>query len=177
MCCPSTNVHHPMLVDSKNTPTSIHGKQLLCRCNPADMLSGLPCIIAVLLENGYSLQALPAIALLEWLAQHVCGSLPATVAVRLQRVQALTQLGLLAQAATVLGLLLLVCSQPPLLFCHAHSCLLAVKPVHGICQPKTWLALACDSATLQIYAFLKLLVPETSIKPSLLCTTLRSRQH
>lgn len=88
------------------------------------MLSGLPCIIAVLLENGYSLQALPAIALLEWLAQHKCGSLPATVAVRLQRVQALTQLGLLAQAATVLEILLMVCTclLPTLRSCVVSPC-------------------------------------------------------
>lgn len=72
------------------------------------MLSGLPCIIAVLLRNGYSLEALPVIALLEWVTQHVRGNLLATVAVRLQRVQALTQLGLLAEAALVLGELMLV---------------------------------------------------------------------
>lgn len=72
------------------------------------MLSGLPCIIAVLLRNGYSLEALPVVALLEWVAQHVRGDLLATVAVRLQRVQALTQLGLLAEAASILGVLMMV---------------------------------------------------------------------
>ena len=75
------------------------------------MLSGLPCIIDVLLRNGYRLEAVPVIALLEWVAQHVRGDPLATVAVRLQRVQALTQLGLLAEAASVLGLLMLVSSQ------------------------------------------------------------------
>lgn len=72
------------------------------------MLTGLPSIIAVLLENGYSLEALPVIAVLEWLAQHIQADLPATVAVRLQRVQALTQLGLLADAASLLGALIVV---------------------------------------------------------------------
>ena len=85
----------------------------LCRLNVADMLSGLPSIVAALLENGYSLEALPVIALLEWLAQHVQGDVSATVAARLQRAQALTQLGLLAEAAAVLGSLLLVCTLPP----------------------------------------------------------------
>lgn len=78
------------------------------RCNVADMLDGLPCIIAVLLENGHALASLPVIALLEWLAQHIQGLLPAIVAVRLQRAQALTQLGLLAEAASVLAALMQV---------------------------------------------------------------------
>ena len=72
------------------------------------MMSGLPCIIAVLLKNDYSLEALPVVALLEWVAQHVRVDPLATVAARLQRVQALTQLGLLAEAASVLGVLMLV---------------------------------------------------------------------
>ena len=72
------------------------------------MLSGLPCIIAVLLRNGYNLEALPVLVLLEWVAQHVRGDSLATVAVRLQRVQALTQLGLLAEAASILGVLMMV---------------------------------------------------------------------
>ncbi len=72
------------------------------------MLDGLPCIIAVLLENGHALAALPVIALLEWLAQHIQALLPATVAVRLQRTQALSQLGLLAEAASVLAALMQV---------------------------------------------------------------------
>ena len=72
------------------------------------MLDGLPCLIAVLLENGHALVSLPLIALLEWLAQHIQGLLPATVAVRLQRAQALTQLGLLAEAAFVLAALMQV---------------------------------------------------------------------
>lgn len=78
------------------------------RCNVSDMLDGLPCIIAVLLENGRALPSLPLIALLEWLAQHIRGLLSATVAVRLQRAQALTQLGLLAEAASVLAALMQV---------------------------------------------------------------------
>lgn len=72
------------------------------------MLSGLPCIIDVLVRNGYSLEALPVVALLEWVAQHVRGDPLATVAVRLQRVQALNQLGLLAEAASILGVLMMV---------------------------------------------------------------------
>lgn len=76
------------------------------------MMDGLPCIITVLLENGQALVALPVIALLEWLAQHIQGSLPATVAVRLQRAQALTQLGLLAEAASVLAALMQVACRP-----------------------------------------------------------------
>ncbi|KAL0048239.1 hypothetical protein WJX82_010821 [Trebouxia sp. C0006] len=76
------------------------------RCNVSEMLDGLPCIIAVLLENGHALASLPLIAVLEWLAQHIQGLLPATVAVRLQRAQALTQLGLLAEAASVLAALM-----------------------------------------------------------------------
>ena len=72
----------------------------------ADMLQGLPSIITLLLDNGHALQALPVIALLEWLAQHVTGQPAATVAVRLQRCQALTQLGLLAEAATVMQTLM-----------------------------------------------------------------------
>ena len=79
-----------------------------CRCNSADMLTGLPCIVAALLRSGFSLEALPVIALLEWLAQHVLGDALATVAVRLQRLQALTHLGLLAEAASVLGTLIQV---------------------------------------------------------------------
>lgn len=78
------------------------------RCNVADMINNLPCIIAALLENRQALQALPVIALLEWLAQHIWADLPATLAVRLQRAQALTQLGLLAEAASVLGALMQV---------------------------------------------------------------------
>ena len=70
------------------------------------MLQGLPIIITLLLDNGHSLQALPVIALLEWLTQHVTGQPAATVAVRLQRCQALTRLGLLAEAATVLQALM-----------------------------------------------------------------------
>ncbi len=81
------------------------------------MLDGLPCIIAVLLENGYALAALPVIALLEWLAQHIQGLLPPTVAVRLQRAQALTQLGLLTEAAAVLAALM----QVAWLHCCAHA--------------------------------------------------------
>ncbi len=87
------------------------------RCNVSDMLDGLPCIIAVLLENGHALASLPVIALLEWLAQHIQGLLPATVAVRLQRAQALTQLGLLAEAASVLAALM----QVAWLHCCAHA--------------------------------------------------------
>lgn len=62
----------------------------------------------MLLRKGYNLEALPVVALLEWVAQHVRGDPLATVTVRLQRVQALTQLGLLAQAASLLGVLMTV---------------------------------------------------------------------
>ena len=72
------------------------------------MLEGLPCIITVLLDNSQALEALPVIALLEWLTQHVAADLAATVAVRLQRACALTQLGLLAEAASVLTALMQV---------------------------------------------------------------------
>ena len=83
------------------------------RCNVTDMMDGLPCIIAVLLDNDQSLLALPVIALLEWLAQHVWADPVATVAVRLQRAAALTHLGLLAEAAVVLGALVQVwCTYP-----------------------------------------------------------------
>ena len=82
-----------------------------------DMLDGLPCIIAVLLENGHALASLPLIALLEWLAQHIQGLLPVTVVVRLQRAQALTQLGLLAEAASVLAALM----QVACLHCCIHA--------------------------------------------------------
>ena len=87
------------------------------------MLTGLPCIIAALVGSGFSLEALPVIALLEWVAQHVVGDPLATVAVRLQRVQALTHLGLLAEAASLLGTLMLVSVTPSsLLGCHALAC-------------------------------------------------------
>ena len=95
------------------------------RCIVSDMLDGLPCIIAVMLENGHALASLPVIALLEWLAQHIQGLLPATVAVRLQRAQALTRLGLLAEAASVLAALM----QIAWLHCctHAHH---TTSPLH-----------------------------------------------
>lgn len=102
------------------------------RCNVSDMLDGLLCIIAVLLENGHALAALPVIALLEWLAQHIQGLLPATVAVRLQRAQALTQLGLLAEAASVLAALMQVawlhcCTRSDHLTSSLHAALCCVS--------------------------------------------------
>ena len=103
------------------------------RCNVSEMLDGLPCIIAVLLENGHALASLPLIAVLEWLAQHIQGLLPATVAVRLQRAQALTHLGLLAEAASVLAALM----QVAWLYCctHAHH---TMTPLHAAWCVSIW---------------------------------------
>ena len=75
------------------------------------MLEGLPCIITVLLDNRQPLEALPLIAMLEWLTQHVLADLAATVAARLQRACALTQLGLLAEAASVITALMQVMAE------------------------------------------------------------------
>ena len=72
------------------------------------MVSNLPEVIDTLLANEQALLALPVIAVLEWLAQHICHDVPATVAVRCQRAQAAVQLGLLAEAAVVLANLLQV---------------------------------------------------------------------
>lgn len=72
------------------------------------MVSNLPEVIDTLLTNEQVLLALPIIAVLEWLAQHICRDVSATVAVRCQRAQAAVQLGLLADAAAVLASLMLV---------------------------------------------------------------------
>lgn len=98
------------------------------------MSSGLPCIIAALVRSGFSLDALPVIALLEWVAQHVWGDPLATVAARLQRVQALTRLGLLAEAASVLGTLFLVCITPSSLpGCYAPHAAAGITPGMMLC--------------------------------------------
>lgn len=75
------------------------------------MVNNLPEVIDNLLANGEALLALPVIAILEWLTQHICRDVPATVAVRCQRVQAAVQLGLLTEAAAVLGSLMQVSIQ------------------------------------------------------------------
>lgn len=69
------------------------------------MVTNLPEVIDTLLVSGLALEALPVIALLEWLTQHICRDLAATVAVRCQRAEAAVQLGLLGPAATVLAAL------------------------------------------------------------------------
>lgn len=73
-----------------------------------DMVHNLPEVIDTLLANEQALLALPAIAVLEWLTQHMWRDVAATVAVRCQRAQAAAQLGLLAQAAAVLATLMQV---------------------------------------------------------------------
>lgn len=72
------------------------------------MVSNLPEVIDILLANNQALLALPVIAILEWLTQHICRDVAATVAVRCQRVQAATQLQLLADAAAILASLMQV---------------------------------------------------------------------
>ena len=143
MCC-SYHLQSGLAVGELLLPNRRHWclssqKERSCvcdRCNVAAMLSGLPYIVAVLLDNGQALQALPVIALLEWLAQHIWADLAATVAVRLQRAQALTHLGLLAEATTVLGALMQVCTPYHALFisCRLVLNLLSTCLVHHVCQ-------------------------------------------
>lgn len=75
------------------------------------MVSNLPEVIDILLASNQALLALPVIAILEWLTQHICRDVSATVAVRYQRVQAATQLQLLADAAAILAGLMQVSAE------------------------------------------------------------------
>ncbi|MEW5312856.1 MAG: hypothetical protein WDW38_004457 [Sanguina aurantia] len=73
------------------------------KCNVTDLMSGLETVCGGLLDNDLALEALPVISLWEHMAYHVTRSLATTVLCRIQRVTALLQLGLLAEAAAVLG--------------------------------------------------------------------------
>ena len=98
-----------------------------------DMVHNLPEVIDTLLANEQALLALPAIAVLEWLTQHMRRDVAATVAVRCQRAQAAAQLGLLAQAAAVLATLMQVSAST-----NAESvapCLIAT-PSHHACDAR-----------------------------------------
>ena len=76
------------------------------RCNVTDLLSGLETVVSVLLDHGLALEALPVISLWEYVAHYVTRQLHSVLLCRLQRVEALCQLGLMAEACGVLlGLL------------------------------------------------------------------------
>lgn len=78
-----------------------------CRCNAPDLLSALETLADTLLEHDLNLQALPLLALWEHLALHVMHQTTSVLLARIQRVKALSRLGLLAEAATILqGLML-----------------------------------------------------------------------
>lgn len=74
-----------------------------CRLNIGDLLSGLETLCTTLVGNDLSLEALPVLALWEHVSYHVARQLLPTLLCRLLRATALIKLGLLSEAARVIG--------------------------------------------------------------------------
>jgi hypothetical protein len=86
-----------------------------CRSNAPDLLSSLETLTSTLIQHQLALPALPLLALWEHVALHATHNTASVVLARVQRVKALCQLGLLAEAVVVLRGVLQGSSLPGLL--------------------------------------------------------------
>jgi len=115
--CAASVAHPQRAVDfATYTPRVLYdGQDLFAdgyRCSLADVLSGVETVSTVLVDSGLPLAVLPAIALWEHVALYVARTVPGTALCRTLRARALVQLGLLADAAGVLGGLMAAADLP-----------------------------------------------------------------
>jgi hypothetical protein len=80
----------------------------VCRCNAHDLTASLETLCSILLENQLCLPMLPLLSMWEHTALHVTHQMPSVVWCRIMRVKTLAQLGMLAEAGSVLQDLLRV---------------------------------------------------------------------
>ena len=102
------SVTHPQrAVDfASYTPAALSegASELFCdarELDAAEVASGAQAVAAALLRGGAPLEALPVVALWEWMARDVARDAAMTVRARLARARALTDLGLLQDAYSV----------------------------------------------------------------------------